>query len=220
MNVHAIDDGVKEKLAYVLRAAKDSSVLPDDLDRIKKCIAFIESHMHLLDSESRHSACTVYFILLRRAIAGEQTRELLEGLDSGTHCPTCNRFIKRYKRKLNSGMARTLIWLYHHQRATGQRWVHVADVAPTHVLRSNEISRLVLWNLVKEKVSPNELDKRTSGLYRITNDGEDFVEGKMEVPSHVALVNNKVEGFADTTTNIRAALGSKFSYNELMGYEI
>jgi len=217
MNVHSDD---RKKLEYIIAVSNDLSRLPTNLDQMEKCCLYIQTNLHRWDFDTRISATRVYTVLLESLTRSKQRAEMLANADDGTHCPTCNRFIKRYKRKLNSGMCRTLIWLYHYQRETGQRWVKVADVAPTYVLRTNEISRLAVWNLAKEKSISDDEDKRTSGLYRITNDGMDFVEGKLDVPSHVLLMSNKVERFSETTTNIRRALGSKFSYNELMGYDV
>ena len=213
MNVHYND---RKKLEYLLMVANDFSKLPTNLDQMDKCILYIQINLHLWDYETRVLVTKVYIAVLNRLSQSMQRTEMLANLDEGTHCPCCYRFIKRYRRKLNSGMCRTLIWLYHHQRETGQRWVKVADVAPTHVLRTNEISRLTLWNLVKEKSLSDDEDSRTSGQYRITNAGTDFVEGKLHMPSHVLLMSNKVESFSDTKTSIKEALGSKFSYNELM----
>lgn len=217
MNVLTNDN---KKLKYLLMVSNDFTKLPTNLDQMGKCVSYVQTNLHLWDYETRVSVTKVYIELLDRLARSVQRTEMLANLDDGTHCPCCHRFIKRYRRKLNSGMCRTLIWLYHHQRETGQRWVKVADVAPTYVLRTNEISRLSLWNLVAEKSISDEEDRRTSGLYRIMNDGTDFVEGRLEVPSHVLLMSNRVERFSDTTTTIQKALGSKFSYSELMSYQL
>ena len=61
-----------------------------------------------------------------------------------------------------------------------------------------------------------DADKKNSGYWKITQKGIDFVNNKIQVPSHVHIYNGKVLGFADTTTNIIKSLGTKFSFYELM----
>ena len=214
MNVHLTDED-RVKIAWI-KTTNDDFVFYDD-ESADRCADFIELYYHLMNEDERGPAMRLYKRIFTDRVFREAKQNMELGLDKGTHCPLCNRFIKRYKRKMNSGMSRALIWLFGEHRETGKRWIRVADVAPTHVRRSNEISRLCLWGLVKEKSLSDEEDRKTSGLYRITNDGEDFVNGKLEVPSHVFLVNNNVEGFSENRISIREALGSKFSYNELMG---
>ena len=147
MNVH-LEAEEERKLKYILSVANGYPMLSINVDQMKKCCLFIQSNMHKWTYDERIAASKVYYALSDRLIRSRQQRELVSKLDVGTYCPTCNRFMKRYKRKLNSGMSRTLIWLYHYQRESGKHWVRVADAAPTYVLRTNEISRLVLWGLV------------------------------------------------------------------------
>ena len=52
-------------------------------------------------------------------LTAEQMRQAVErlraevqaGLDDGTICPCCDKYVRRYRRKLNASMARSLIWL-------------------------------------------------------------------------------------------------------------
>ena len=146
----------------------------------------------------------------------EANLDLMARLDEGPTCPCCDRMARRYKRKLNAGMVRTLIWLYNFQRSSGSRFVSVADVAPIFVRRSNEISRLILWGLVREATPSEYQDRKSSGLYSMTYNGNQFVEGDRHVQSHVWVYNNVVLGFAETRVTVTEALGDEFSYSELM----
>ena len=71
------------------------------------------------------------------------------------------------------------------------------------------------FDLIEEEID-HETEKKNSGYWKITKKGIEFIEQKIEVPSHVHIYNGKVLGFADTTTNIITSLGNKFSYKELM----
>jgi hypothetical protein len=131
-------------------------------------------------------------------------------LDDGIQCPCCDQFCKRYRRKLNSQMARWLIWLY--RRASGSEWVTVRE-SP---VRGGDYAKLALWGLVEQKSNDDET-KRTSGVWRITKLGRDFVDGHRFIPSHVMLYNNTIHGWSRACTTIRHALGERFDYAELMG---
>ena len=66
----------------------------------------------------------------------------------------------------------------------------------------------------------DDVKKKTSGLWRPTLAGLDFVDNKIMVPSYCKLYNNKEYGFSPETINIIDALGKKFDYNELINGEL
>lgn len=80
----------------------------------------------------------------------------------GERCPCCTQFAKVYRRKLNTGMARVLIWLYHQPFAPGG-WVDVANTAPVWVHRNREIGRLAMWGFVEAKPLEPGDDRKDSG---------------------------------------------------------
>lgn len=130
--------------------------------------------------------------------------------DEGTTCPVCEQHVKVYKRKINSGMARSLIRMYN---AAGTDWVHV----PTTIgSRSREEGKLRYWGLVEEELERRP-DGGRSGYWRVTPVGELFVLGKMTVYSHARVYNGRCLGLSGDQVSIIDALGEKFSYDELMG---
>lgn len=133
--------------------------------------------------------------------------------NEGVECPCCGQFAKIYRRALNSQMACWLIWLVREaERAPeGPGWV---DVKRSPV-RGGDYAKLVHWGLIEQ--CPNDNDaKRTSGLWRPTDHGVAFALGRVQVPSHVYIYANKVEGFANKFIGIEDALGARFDYAELM----
>jgi hypothetical protein len=135
-------------------------------------------------------------------------REHVKG--TGAECPVCKRFAKAYRRKLNAGMACSLIHMYHLENSLRplEGWVHFSKellkLKKNAVAR--EYSKLRFWGLAEP--SPNA-DSSTpgTGYWRITEKGRSFVEGVDEVPRWVWVYNNNC--FA-------TALGDKFDYDELM----
>jgi hypothetical protein len=129
----------------------------------------------------------------------------------GTYCPCCDKFGKVYVRPFNSGMARTLVWLY--QNARG--FVHLPSTAPKSILTDNQVGKLAFWYMAENEVNEDTKKKR-SGVWRITSVGIDFVEGNKTVPSHVVEYNHEVWHYSDDFISIEHALGEPFDYRKLM----
>lgn len=136
-------------------------------------------------------------------------------LPEGITCPCCGQLCKLYRRSLNSGMTRSLIWLVRYQEWSGEEWIDVPKHAPRYVLASREMGKLVHWGLAEDK--PNDDDRqRTSGMWRPTKKGIAWVYMEVTVPSHVLLYNNQLYGFSGQPVNVQEALGQRFDYETLM----
>lgn len=140
---------------------------------------------------------------------------VLANLETGVMCPCCGQMAREYKRKLNSGMARSLIWLVRRWRET-QDWVELGSEAPKWLLRSGgQLATLRHWGLVEQKPNTDEA-KRSSGHWRPTKEGVRFSMNKTRISCYVYLYNNTVRGFSDEMTDIVGALDDPFSYTQLM----
>ena len=139
--------------------------------------------------------------------------------EDGAECPCCTQFVKLYKRKLNSSMARGLIVLYHHQVRVGpNEWVHIPSLfREKKVCSSNDGALLRFWDVIERQGGEREDGSDRIGYYRITDLGRAFVEDRVRVPKYVYLYNQEPIGRKDPTTiSIQESLGSRFSYSELM----
>lgn len=126
----------------------------------------------------------------------------------GVNCPCCNRLVKKYRRKLNSGMAATLVWMVGEYLSRGGGWIDVQRDAPKKVLRSRELGKLRHWGLVKYE--------GTGACWAPTERGVEFVTRKIRVQSHALIQDNVCDGFDGELISIDEALAAKFDYNELM----
>jgi muconolactone delta-isomerase len=133
--------------------------------------------------------------------------------EPAARCERCGGMTKLYRRKLNSGMVRTLCWMVANY---GREWIHTSKM-PRFSAQSNEVSKLAFWGLVQQKVNTDS-SKRTSGVWRTTVAGEEFAWSRTALPSHVFIESpgNTLAGFESTTTDIVEALGDHFDYPELM----
>ena len=134
--------------------------------------------------------------------------------DEGSNsCECCGGNIRVYRRKLNSGMARVLCWLVANRMG---EWTHIAKI-PAEIDRGHEIGRLSYWGLV-ERQKNTDTSKRSSGVWRVTNEGISFVLHGTEMPSHAfcSVPGHIILGFEDDLITIHDALKDRFDYNELM----
>lgn len=142
----------------------------------------------------------------------EAKQHLRENWVKGVNCACCGQFVKRYSYKLNVSIAVTLIEMYNLKK----EWVHVnTEISPTS---GGYFSLAQHWKLIYQKPLEGE-DKKGSGYWALTDKGRDFVLNRIIVPTHVHMFDGRVLGFAEEHTSIVEALGKKFSYSELMGYE-
>jgi len=140
---------------------------------------------------------------------GEARAYLRRGVEDGVRCPCCTQLVKVYRRKLNSGMAVSLIRMY---RAAGTDWVHL----PTQVgARSREEGKLRYWGLVEEKNAVRD-DGGHAGWWRLTDAGRSFVLGESRVPRYARVFDGVCRGLRGELVSISDCLGDKFDYAELM----
>jgi hypothetical protein len=148
----------------------------------------------------------------------EEARAWLEHhKEDGVRCPCCTQLAKIYTRKLNSAMARDLIWLVRRFKHTSD-WIDVSTTAPISLQRSRELAKLVHWKLVECKPEASTRGARTSGIWRPTWPGIMFAENKTALPKYVRLYDGGFLSYPDKgVTTIREALGDHFDYDELWG---
>ena len=141
---------------------------------------------------------------------------LLAKWNDGCLCPVCGQTVKLYTRKLNHGMTVFLIALYKLDRS-GQKYIHVKDVLGSlgQYTKSLDYSVLEHFGLIRKKIETTD-DKRSSGFWKITLKGTDFVKVKIRILSKVKIYNNKFYGLTGQRVNVVEALGTKFDYKELM----
>ena len=137
---------------------------------------------------------------------------LMENAEDGAECPCCQQFVKIYKRRLNAGMARTLIWVANHSRPG--EWLDLSS-APKFIHKNREHGKLAHWGILEQKPS-DDPKKKDSGIWRATIEGRGFAMNIRKARSHVYLYDNKVLNFTDELVTVIDALGEEFDYEELM----
>jgi hypothetical protein len=151
----------------------------------------------------------------------------------GARCVVCDRYGKIYSIKLTGSMVRSLVWLYDEQTRHRVKWVNVPENAPKHVFRAYSLTSLKHWGLVApmpkaEKSAPVDTPEntqikkpqtvktKTSGNWRVTVIGEEFLRGTTKMPDRVFVYNDLRVGASDTLLSARECLARKFNYEELL----
>lgn len=147
---------------------------------------------------------------------------LRENWGKGVNCPCCRQRVQLYKPKLYSTQCVCLINL-NRERLAGNEWVHVDkfDYYNTEGkgrARGHNFSEIRYWGLIEQQPASEDSKTRTSGCWRITQKGIDFVNGKITVQERIRVFNATFYGFEGKQITIKEAMGNKFDYNELMGF--
>jgi len=146
----------------------------------------------------------------------EARKKLYTQLDEGSICPCCDQYARRYRRKFNSTMARSLIWLVQEWRNSDLPWVDVAKTAPRWLVKSNQLPTVRWWGLVQRPISDDPTRKHL-GLWQPTKKGALFASNLIKLPSHAVTYRGEVEDLVGDLVNIQDALGKHFDYSEIMG---
>jgi len=131
-------------------------------------------------------------------------------MKSGCECPVCGRYTKIYKRKITSSMA---LGLYAALNNKDNNFFHAEtffkSINVPHSVRG-DFPKLRFWGFIKERDDH-------CGYYRVTLDGQLFVNGDISTQKYIYLYNNTpvyIEGNNETTT-FKQALGDKFNLKEI-----
>ena len=142
----------------------------------------------------------------------EAKLRLQAGLDEGMTCPCCGQFAKRYRRKFNSGEARSLINIYKRGYWSMLDWVYI----PSLSAKSREEGKIAYWGLLQESEDERE-DGGRAGWWRVTPKGENFIINGLRIPKYVIVYNAACLGFdSNEMVTIKDCLGDKFDLRDLM----
>ena len=135
---------------------------------------------------------------------------LKDHIAEGATCPCCDQYAKIYRFPLNGAMARGLIAMY---RTGALDWVNVPDLG----LPGGHLLKLRFWGIIEKPPELRRNDGSTRvGIWRVTQQGEDWIRHRVTVLSHARIFDNRCLGLVGDPITIRDALGTKFHYDELM----
>jgi len=136
-------------------------------------------------------------------------------INKGGTCPCCNQFAKVYRRKLNSGMALTLIIMYRKAR----EFQHIEDILAGEDVPASfggDFAKLRFWGLAEFSNEAYNGSSNKSGLWKITPEGIDFCTLDLSVQKYAKIYNNVLMKLDGEYVDVIECLGNKFNYHELM----
>tara|TARA_R100001460_G_scaffold13563_2_gene30512 strand:+ start:52 stop:639 length:588 start_codon:yes stop_codon:yes gene_type:complete len=152
-------------------------------------------------------------------LLSEAREYVKDNLDDGIRCPCCNKWVRRYKRKFNTTMAKSLLWLVNQSK--GNEWIDVPNLGPDWLIRSNQLPTTRWWGLIerpKENQDKKALEKdlKHSGSWRATKKGIAFAYNSISIPSTAITYDGNVEALIGKKIKIQDTVGINFSYSEIM----
>jgi len=150
----------------------------------------------------------------KNAITLESARnDLFKALKEGLDCPCCGQFAKSYRRGISGSQVKALMYL--HQCGPG--WHHHREFADG----SGEHAKLRFWGLVEKRNDPEEAnrkDKTSTGHWRITKLGKQFVKGEVKVAKYVYIYNNQLQHKDNLKkVDVHECIKNKFKFSDIMG---
>lgn len=142
----------------------------------------------------------------------KEAKEMLkENWGYGVKCPCCNQFVKLYKRKINVTQVRGLANLVRLFNRDGS-YHHVTEIGV--VAAGGEFARLERFGLINQ-LKNEDPAKKTSGMWKPTQSGIDFISNKVAIPKFCQMYNGKIYGFSEAKIQITDVI-ENFNYEELM----
>lgn len=136
-------------------------------------------------------------------------RHLAASLIEGTDCVVCGQHAQLYRRKIHATMARQLVRVY---KQVGTQPFHAPTELDTH---GGDFAKLAHWGLIAERAGRRQ-DGGRVGWWRITKDGEAFVQGRARVPEYVLIYAGEKIGFDGDAVGLLTILGDTFDLRDVV----
>lgn len=140
---------------------------------------------------------------------------------AGERCGHCNRLLKIYHRRLTSLSVAGMVRLFKLTKIRpDETYHHVRDLGVSK--NGGEFAQSRWWGFCEEAPKEKDKDTRTSGMWRLTEFGIQFLKLQVDVPLCAVIRWNSTHiGFSGELIDARAALQhkNKFSYEDLMGVD-
>ena len=157
--------------------------------------------------------------ILEEAVTKSLQGQLRTGLEQGIECGVCGQLAKEYRRAINANMAmflKSLVVLSIRDKSNGgDGWVHHSHLTYT----GRDYTMVAHWGLArtsKEQKRDGKRKKKTTGMWKPTEEGIDFVKGLTKVRSHIYMYNGSCREDENAgQVSIYDALGATFVFSEL-----
>lgn len=153
---------------------------------------------------------------LKDTVLQKYRASVFSSIKKGSDCPCCGQRVKEYKRSFNKNQAiflRDLVKMYISEvQAGNEGWIHYSKLN----YHSRDYPYLRSWGLAITRPDPAG-KKRTSGEWKPTQMGIDFVFNKIRIPKYIFTFNGKLtETVEESSISFGESLGEEFDFQKLM----
>lgn len=125
----------------------------------------------------------------------------------GTTCKNCGHYIKVYKRKISSTIAKCLLHMLKEQSRNGDKHINIQEFFLNLKIERADLTKTRWWGLISSS---------EEGYWRLTEKGKHFIKGKIKISKYVYEYSSRPIIFSGPLINITNCLGEKFDWNEMM----
>lgn len=140
--------------------------------------------------------------------------------DGEAHCPCCNRDATVSKQRVHATLAYMLGRLYAasmEEYGQSDGWVHLEKFSPGRHGSGREFAIVKHWNLAEPMPADLGDDKRSSGMWRLTETGMEWITLKKQITKVLYIFDNKIIKEGGEVWSFIDALNKKFSYLDCTG---
>ncbi len=138
-------------------------------------------------------------------------------------CAACDQDVNVHKHKVTWAQATALAVLVDMYEDT-PGYHHISDIKRQTRFRSKKpelilshFSVMAKWSLIEDEPNFTDPEKRTSGMWRPTQRGIDFVYNQYLISKYLWTFDNRIMYESPETTSIKGATGEQFSWPEMQG---
>lgn len=149
----------------------------------------------------------------------EQAKDWLRSrLKDGAACPCCGQMAKVYSRPIHASMAAGLLQFFYYAEGRIDQFHHIENIMKNKRFKLvGDFAKLRYWGFIEERPEKDSKSKaRTSGFWKLTEKGRDFVLGKIKVPQKVQLYDGRRLKFEGPEVSFSDCMKEPFSFDEIM----
>lgn len=131
-------------------------------------------------------------------------------------CPCCGKRVISQVHTITSGLTKYLERIYEEGGYNNRDYVHVTStIFDKDLVRIRRYSFLKHWGLLIALPGKGEKSK-TSGMWKVTEKGEQFLRNKISIPKMILLYNKKLIRIGDEMVSRSDLRGKPFDFWEMM----
>lgn len=142
----------------------------------------------------------------------EERKRLRSNWEKGTNCLCCGQRVHLYRFKVLDLHVKALAKLYKLSKLE-DTYYHISLLNISG--GGGDFAQIEKWGLIESEINL-DTKKRTSGMWKITPDGIDFLLNKKTIPKYCYIFNKKARRFSEEQIGVHDALREHFDYEEMM----